>query len=66
MHFSRSPQGSKSAIKMGPVSIEWIFWLFLLIQNFLAEPKRKLIKFILIFTKRSFFILVRASHLVQT
>ena len=66
MHFSRSLQGSKSAIKIGPVSIEWIFLLFLLIQNFLAKPNRKMIKFVLIFTKTSFFILAGASHLVQT
>ena len=35
MDFSKSLQGSKSAITMRPVSIESNLLLFLLIQNFL-------------------------------
>ena len=36
MHFSKSLEGSKSAITMRPVSIETTLLLFLLIQNFLG------------------------------
>ena len=36
MHFSKSLEGSKSAITMRPVSIQTTLLLFLLIQNFLG------------------------------
>ena len=42
MHFSKSLQGSKSAIAMCPVSKESTFLLFLLIQNFLAGINMRL------------------------
>ena len=39
MHFSKSLQGSKSAITMLPVSIESTSLLFLLIENFLVQRR---------------------------
>ena len=48
MHFSKSLQGSKSAITMHPVSTESTLLLFLLIQNFLV---------IIFSTKRNLFLI---------
>ena len=40
MHFTKSLQGSKSAITMLPVSIELTLLLFLLIWNFLGSSNQ--------------------------